>query len=194
MTMRSKADLRRLVRERLKALTADELQAAGDAIASSVWKVPGLGSARSLLLYASLPCEVPTDAIATEARRRGISVVYPRCLAESREMTLHAVRDADDLLEGGRYGIREPADHCPLTRPEEIDVAFIPGLAWDRAGNRLGRGAGYYDRLLADPGWRALRCGLFYSAQEVELVPADEWDVPLDLVVTEKGVLELPAA
>lgn len=191
--MTSKADVRREARSHLRRLSTTEIQEAGDRIATLVWEIPDVVSAGSILLYASLPGEVPTDAIAREARARGIDVVYPRCLDEPREMSLHQVRDDSELLATGRWGIREPAAHCAITRPEEIDVAFIPGLAWDRTGNRLGRGAGYYDRLLSDPGWRALRCGLFFGIQEVAAIPVDERDAPLDVVVTEDGVRELPS-
>jgi 5-formyltetrahydrofolate cyclo-ligase len=68
---------------------------------------------------------------------------------------------------------------------EEVDLAFIPGLAWDRGGHRLGRGAGFYDRLLGDPRWRGFRCGLFFAAQEVPRIPFDPWDAQLDAIITE---------
>ncbi|HEX6039255.1 5-formyltetrahydrofolate cyclo-ligase, partial [Longimicrobium sp.] len=130
--------------------------------------------------------------IADEARRRGIVLVYPRTLAD-RTMTLHTVPSADGL-RAGRYGIREPdVDACPARRIEDVDAALIPGLAWDRAGHRLGRGAGYYDRMLADPGWRGFRCGLFFAAQETSSVPHDAWDVPLHAIVTEREVVRTVA-
>jgi 5-formyltetrahydrofolate cyclo-ligase len=65
----------------------------------------------------------------------------------------------------------------------------VPGLAWDRAGRRLGRGAGYYDRLFADPAWRGFRCGLFFAAAEAPALPADPWDRPLDAVVTGREIV-----
>ncbi|HST57425.1 MAG TPA: 5-formyltetrahydrofolate cyclo-ligase, partial [Longimicrobium sp.] len=184
----SKDVLRADARAALRALAGDARAAAEAEIARRVWTVPEIADARTLLIYASLPEEVATDAIADEARRRGILLVYPRCLAD-RTMTLHAV-DAPDALRPGRYGIREPdADACPIRRIEEVDAALIPGLAWDRAGHRLGRGAGYYDRMLADPAWRGFRCGLFFAAQEAPAVPHDAWDVRLDAIVTDAEVV-----
>ncbi|MEX2572329.1 MAG: 5-formyltetrahydrofolate cyclo-ligase [Gemmatimonadota bacterium] len=189
--MTTKTQLRWEALDRLKALTPESRGEFGARIAHRLWSLPELDSAGSVLLYASLPEEVPTEAIATEARRRGIEVVYPRCIPEGREMTLHTVASAADLNALSRYGTREPAPHCPTTRIGDIDVAIIPGLAWDRAGHRLGRGAGYYDRILASPEWRALRCGLFFSTQEASAIPMDEWDRPLDVVVTEAGIVDL---
>jgi 5-formyltetrahydrofolate cyclo-ligase len=171
-----------------RALPPAERAAAGARIHRSVWEVPEIAAARTLLIYASLPEEVGTDGIAAEERRRGIALVYPRCLPEGR-LTLHAV-DAPEALRPGRFGIREPdADACPVRDPDEIDAALIPGLAWDRDGHRLGRGAGYYDRLLAHPEWRGFRCGLFFAAQERPSIPREAWDVRLDAIVTEREVV-----
>lgn len=184
----SKDALRIRARAALRALAPDARAAAEAEIARRVWTLPEIAGARTLLVYASLPEEVGTDALAAEARRRGILLVYPRCLSEGR-MTLHAVK-SPVALRPGRYGIREPdADACPVRRVEDVDAALIPGLAWDRGGHRLGRGAGYYDRLLADPAWRGFRCGLFFAAQEAAAVPHDAWDVPLDAVVTDAEVV-----
>ena len=180
----TKDDVRREVRGRLRALSTEERAAAEVEIAQRVWDVPQVATARVLMLYASMPDEVGTDAIAAEAARRGITLVYPRCL-EDRRLSLHVV-DALDRLRPGRYGIREPdADACPVHEVAAVDAALIPGLAWDRAGNRLGRGAGYYDRLLADLEWRGFRCGLFFSIQEFPAVPHDPWDEPMQAIVTE---------
>jgi 5-formyltetrahydrofolate cyclo-ligase len=184
----TKAEVRREVRARLRNLSAGARAAAEEEIARRVWLVPRVADARVLMLYASMPGEVGTDAIAAEAVRRGITLVYPRCL-DDRRLSLHAVDSLDRLLPG-RYGIREPdADACPVHDVRAIDAALIPGLAWDRAGNRLGRGAGYYDRLLADPEWRGFRCGLFLSAQELASVPHDGWDARMEAIVTEAEIV-----
>ncbi|MBV9773971.1 MAG: 5-formyltetrahydrofolate cyclo-ligase [Gemmatimonadetes bacterium] len=186
-----KDGIRRDLRARLRALTTEEREAGAKAVARRVWEVPEVAGARVLLLYASLPEEVPTDAVAHEAWRRGITVAYPRCVTDTRAMTLHALETLEEL-RAGSYGIREPdALACPLVTVEEIDAVLVPGLGWDRRGGRIGRGAGYYDRLFADPRWRGFRCGLFFSAQEVPELPVDPWDAPLDAVVTEREVWRL---
>ena len=184
----TKDEVRREVRARLRDLSPEQRAAAEARIARRVWEVPQVAQARVLMLYASMPGEVGTDAIAGEAARRGITLVYPRCL-DDRRLSLHAV-DSLDRLVPGRYGIREPdADACPVREVRAIDAALIPGLAWDRAGNRLGRGAGYYDRLLADPEWRGFRCGLFFGIQEFPTVPHDPWDATMQAIVTEAGII-----
>jgi 5-formyltetrahydrofolate cyclo-ligase len=181
----TKAELRVEARRRLRALD-DEARAEAEAeIGRRVWEVPEIAAARTLLLFADLPEEVSTDAIAAEALRRGLTVVYPRTIPETRGMTLHRV-DSLDHLRTGSYGIREPDARRPEVAEASIDAALVPGLAWDRRGSRLGRGAGYYDRLFADPAWRGFRCGIFFSLQEVEAIPTEPWDLPLQAVVTER--------
>jgi 5-formyltetrahydrofolate cyclo-ligase len=184
----TKADARAEARRRLRAITEREREAAEAAICRQVWEVPEVAAVRTLLLFADLPEEVTTDAIAAEALRRGLTVVYPRTVPETRAMTLHRVASLDHLLTGN-YGIREPDPaRCPTIPEEEIEAALVPGLAWDRNGNRLGRGAGYYDRLFARPEWCGFRCGIFFSLQEMDRLPADAWDLPLDAVVTDREI------
>ena len=190
----TKDQLRREARERLRALDAEARARASVEAARLVWTVPEVAAAQVILLYAHLPGEVETDAIAREAAGRGVVVTYPRCLPEAREMALHRVGGEGELLPGA-YGIREPdALVCPLISAEEVDCAIVPGLAWDRAGRRLGRGAGYYDRLFALPRWRAFRCGLFFAAQEFPAVPTEPWDAPMHAIVTEREVWRAPPA
>jgi 5-formyltetrahydrofolate cyclo-ligase len=188
--MTSKEVLRAEARRKLRSLADDERRLWGSQIADRVWQLPQLADARNILIFASLPSEVPTAAIAAEAHRRGIQVVYPRCLPGLLEMTLHAVGADVQLSPSPPFGIPEPPADCPILDPAEIAVVFLPGLAWDRAGHRLGRGAGYYDRLLSAPQWHPFRCGLFFAIQEAPAIPVDSWDAPLDAVVTEREVVE----
>lgn len=183
----TKTELRRDLRERLRAVPEAEREQASIRIAHRFWTVPEVATARTLLLFAALPDEVCTDRIAAEARHRGIAVVYPRCLPENNRLALH--RAETNELRSGVFGIREPDAACPIVEVEEIDVALVPGLGWDRAGGRLGRGKGYYDRLFTQPKWRAFRCGIFLAAQEAAFIPTDQWDAPLDAVVTEEEIL-----
>jgi 5-formyltetrahydrofolate cyclo-ligase len=182
-----KEELRRTAAERARSLAAEERTERAGRIAHNVWSVPEIASAGALLVYASVPGEVPTGEIIDEARRRGIVTVFPRCVPGARDLTLHPVGSAE-LLVPGSFGIPEPDPSCPALGLGAVDAALIPGLAWDRDGDRLGRGAGYYDRLLGQPGWRGFVCGLFFDVQEADRIPADPWDVRMDAVVTESGV------
>jgi 5-formyltetrahydrofolate cyclo-ligase len=184
----TKDEARAEARRRLRSLLPPERAAASTEIARRLWTVPEVSEARVLLVFAHLLEEVSTDAVALEAMRRGVRVVYPRVVPATREMDLHAVSEPD-ALRIGAYGIREPdPERCARVSVDAVDAVLVPGLAWDRRGGRLGRGAGYYDRLFALPEWRGFRCGVFFSAQELPAVPTEPWDVPLQAVVSEGGV------
>ncbi len=187
-----KSALRAEARATIRAISPEERALFGKQIEDHLWTIPEVRAARSILLFASMPSEVPTDPIGDAARRRGIRIVYPRCLPGTA-MSLHEVASLDRLIDGGRYGIREPDRDCPVTSLDEIDIAFVPGLAWDATGARLGRGAGYYDRLFdgLKPGEGPLRLGLFFGAQRLEAIPMDPWDARLDVIVTEDGVVRV---
>lgn len=182
----SKEALRRDARAWLARLTPQDRHAASERIADAVWTVPEIAGARTLLLFAGRRDEVETDGIAREAVRRGIRLAYPRVLGNGR-MTLHAV-DSHDALAKGAFRIREPETTAGLIPIHEVDAALLPALAWDRVGGRLGRGAGYFDRVLGDPAWRGFRCGVLFAALEVPEIPMEPWDVRLDAVVTEREV------
>jgi 5-formyltetrahydrofolate cyclo-ligase len=186
--MTDKATIRAEARAILRGLSPNFRANAAAIIEETIWMVPQVAAARSILLFASLPDEVPTDGIAAAARRRGVQVVYPRCLPESVEMALHAVESPEMLVSGFR-DIREPRLECPIVALAEIDVVLVPGLAWDIEGHRLGRGAGYYDRLFSLPVRQPYRVGLFFEAQRMHTIPTDPWDVRLDAVVTESGMI-----
>ena len=90
-------------------------------------------------------------------------------------------------FEKGKFGIREPLSCLPKKSFEEIGVALIPGIAFDKTGHRIGFGGGYFDRLL-----KKLRCttiGLAYEFQIIDNVPARHYDVPVDFIVTEKRLI-----
>ncbi len=94
-------------------------------------------------------------------------------------------------LRANRHGISEPRD-TPEIALTDMDLLFIPLVAFDRAGGRLGMGAGWYDRTLAGHATKPLLVGVGWSLQELPEVPVDEWDIPLDAVVTEQGWFTCP--
>jgi 5-formyltetrahydrofolate cyclo-ligase len=91
-------------------------------------------------------------------------------------------------LAPGVFGILEPAGN-ETVEPGSIDFLLVPARGFDRQGNRLGRGGGYYDRYMSHPDFRATRCGVAYSAQVLDAIPHDAHDLPVHILVTESGVL-----
>lgn len=136
-----------------------------------------------LALYAAKGTEVDVAEIAEHARGRGIEVVYPRVVEGDRVLVFHAGREAD-LAVTGRLGLREPTPAMPEVGLERIAAFVIPGIAFDRAGGRVGWGMGHYDATLArHPA--ALRIGVAFECQIVEHVPREAHDIAMNYVVTE---------
>ena len=127
-----------------------------------------------VMAYAPIRNEVDPAGIAQQADRRQV----PRAVS------------ALALLRPGSYVIPEPPEAaCPEINPSHIDLVLVPGVAYDRRGYRLGYGAGYYDRFLRLLRPDALKVGLAYSFQVLDVLPAEAHDVPVDLVATEEELI-----
>ena len=126
--------------------------------------------------------------IALAAWRSGKTVLSPKVVWELRQMVPTEIHSLEEGLVRTRQGLREPAEGRQWP-DEDIDLIVVPALAYDRSGNRLGRGGGFYDRFLARPGLRATTCGLAFDEQLVDSVPVHTKDYPIDVLVTDRGVL-----
>ena len=141
-------------------------------------------TARTILAYHPLPDEVDLLPLLREAETK--VWIFPRVDGDS--LTLHRWSPEARWLTGP-FGIREPdPDGWPAVGVDTIDLALIPALAFDRAGNRLGRGKGYYDRFLGVAGFRALRIGIVTERFLLGGIPTEPHDIGMDLVVTESAV------
>lgn len=148
----------------------------------SIW----FQQARTVALYISQPFEFPTKKL-FEACVRENKIVYAPVI-QQRSLTFHRVTSLNQLLPGEK-GISEPI-FGPEIAPRLIDVFFVPLVAFDRSGNRLGRGAGYFDRLFSDQSIRGLKIGVGFDAQEFYSVPTEEHDVSMDYILTERRILK----
>lgn len=181
-TAARKASLRRTVRAARDGLTVEVRAAASAAIAARVDALHAVRRARTLLLYAPFGSEADVTAVAVTARDRGATVCFPRVTGDE----LIVVAAAPLTLRPGYRGIGEPDG--PARPLDEVDVAVLPGIAFDLAGGRLGQGGGHYDRLLARLPSHTVRIGAAHSCQLVPRVPRQLHDQPVDLVVTDRGV------
>ncbi len=143
---------------------------------------------RKIALYMAVRGEVGTDRIRDRCLAAGAWLYYPR-MWDDGNLTFFR-HEENDGWERGKFGIREP---FALPGREGVrkgfDLVVVPGLAFDAAGWRLGRGHGFYDRFLSGLGGRVVMVGLAFSWQLVPEVPVEAWDVPVDAVVTEKAVV-----
>lgn len=148
-----------------------------------------IDGANPLMVYVSKPGEVDTHGLIDRLLSRGIEIVVPIIEQETRTLRLSFLRDPE-VLRPSTFSVPEPVGSEIPANPSEIGLVVVPMMAFDRRGFRLGYGAGYYDRFLsAHP--RMKKIGVTFSCLELERVPADENDVPMDVVVTEEGVIEV---
>ena len=177
-----KATLRLRARAARRSVAPDARVVAAHAIAGRVLALPEIETARGVLLYGAMPEEIDPTALEKALRERDIRVAYPR-VAGPHLLTLHWVDDTAWLI-GGSFGLREPAPAAPVATVEDIDLAIVPGVAFDERGRRLGFGGAYYDALLAGLGPHALTVGVAFDEQVVEACPAEEHDRAVDVLVT----------
>lgn len=177
-----KAEIRSWVRGLKSACSPEKLcerslHACQHILSDGLWRASG-----TVLLYHSLPDEVDTSSLLENASLMGKRILLPRVVGDELELCIYT----PDTLRSGAYGIMEPAgDVFPLSCYAEIELAIVPGMAFDRHGARLGRGKGYYDRLLPLLP-KAYRMGLCYAFQLLDCLPVEEHDIRMDEVVTDE--------
>lgn len=167
----AKATLRRDALQRVASLRHAQRCAEEDLVTAAIQATPEWQAARTVFLYRSVPPEFTTVGLANAAWRAGKRVVFPRILGGGA-LSLHVVHGWHEFT-GTTHGIPEPGASAPPLIPEDVDLAIVPGVAWDDEGGRLGRGGGYFDRLL--PRLR-LSWGIGFDAQVVPRVPVEAHD------------------
>lgn len=176
----TKRELRQQIRTQKRRLSAAELAVMSEDICSKVLALASWQEAGTLLLYYPLPDEVDVRVLIKDAFESGKKVLLP--VVKGDELELHLYEGEASLKEGA-FGIMEPTG--PLFAPkhyDEIELAIIPGMAFDSAGHRLGRGKGYYDRLL--PNLKATKLiGICFPFQFLEEVPAEAHDISVCKVI-----------
>ena len=174
-----KADLRRQIQQIKRQFTPQQLEELSLLVISSLR--PLLAEAQTIMAYYSLPDEVNTHALIDELVAEGKTVLLPKVTGPDT-MEVRRYTGRADLQEGA-YHILEPVGE-PFTDLSAIDLILVPGLAFDAAGHRLGRGRGYYDRFLHSKNRPyCVKIGVCFDFQKVDEVPVDAHDIAMDKVV-----------
>lgn len=181
--METKEAIREELQNRREALDPEDRAEKSDAIRARLSELQSLQAADTVFLYASIDNEVDTRPLLDDLLERDVQVAVP--VVDGEEMQASLLQDTAEL-EPGPFDVPQPREP-ELVDADSIDVALVPGVAFDRDGNRIGRGAGYYDRFLADV--NATAVGLAYAFQVVDHIDTDPWDVPVDHVVTEEQTM-----
>ena len=176
------------MRSRRAALEPQAAAEAGEALVKRLAKLPVLAEAQRIAAYRAVRGEMTLDALVDGQRRAAFTL--PRVVG--RDLEFVARRDGQSFAPGS-FGIPEPLDG-EIVPFAEHDAVLVPLIAFDEQCHRLGQGGGFYDRALASlpapgSGHRPAIIGVAYEFQQVDRVPREPWDLPLDTVVTDRSVI-----
>ena len=158
-------------------LARESLRVCQTVSARAVWQ-----NSEAILFYAPIQQEVDIFPLLADALRKGHTACLPRYHPQTDLYEAAIVRNIPTDLVKGPMGVREPRLACPTLPLNRLDFIFVPGVGFDPRGHRLGRGHGYYDRLLGTTG--AIRCGVAYEQQIRSEIPVEPHDICVDYVAT----------
>lgn len=176
----TKKELRQKVRLLKKQHTEIQLKELSDNIIRKLLELPVIKEAGTIVLYCSLPDEVYTLDAIHRLKEAGKKILLPAVISET-DMELHEYKSDNDLRKG-YFDILEPCG-TPYYNYSAIDAIVIPGMGFDKDGNRLGRGKGYYDRFL-EKAKGAKKIGICFPFQLFENIPTDQYDIRMDIVIS----------
>jgi 5-formyltetrahydrofolate cyclo-ligase len=177
--------IRQILRERKDALTTEERAVKSQHICYHLLKQ--IHNGETVMVYTSKEKEADTVPFISALFERKNPVVVPIIVREDVSLRLSYLRDFSALVPS-TFGVPEPIGNEIPADPDDIDTIIIPMLGFDHQGGRIGYGAGYYDRFLAKhPSMRKI--GIAFACQEMDEIPLDENDIPLDRIITEDGIV-----
>lgn len=185
---REKDTIRKECSEKRDAIGRDEHLTMDEKICQTATSLVSFKYADIILLYAPIKSEIDVMPIFHAAIKSGKRVAFPRCNVEERTMKFHFVNSLDELSPCA-YGIREPSEDALVYNPREETgsaVCYVPGLAFDSYGYRLGYGKGYYDKFMHS--FNGCTIGVVYSDFILNSLPKGRFDKHCDVMLTEKGI------
>ena len=187
----SKSELRKRVMEARKAIPAAEAKERSSLIQQQVLSMEEYAKASTIMLYLDFRNEVQTDQIIIDALSKGKRISIPVSDTATKRLTPSQIVEYPGDLTEGTYGILEPKTDCirPL-EPEELDLIIVPGVAFDEECNRLGYGAGFYDRFLPRTKPGTVFMALAFEMQIYAKVYHQSHDCPVHFVITENRVIK----
>ncbi len=182
----AKQVIRARCRAMRKSLSSESRMLLDSALFANTISLPCFQNSDTVLMYYPVQGEPNILSIARHALQMNKKVAFPISHTNSYTMSFHLISDIDDLRIGA-YSILEPPISAPTVCDFSKALCIVPALAFDMFGHRLGYGKGYYDRFLSE--FNGTSIGLTYSFFLMDLLPHGEKDLPVNLIITEKGDL-----
>lgn len=178
--METKREIRERILRARSSLLPSEVTEESERITEEIVRHPRFCKADTLLIYVDFRNEVQTGQLMELAWKMGKTVGVPR--VSGRQMEFYEITSREDL-EPGKFGILEPKKNCPIIKPEDAEcIAVIPGVAFDKKGNRIGYGGGYYDRYFADK-QGIYKIAAAFQMQIVPEIESEKFDIKMDCVI-----------
>jgi 5-formyltetrahydrofolate cyclo-ligase len=188
-----KGEIRKAVLQKRGAIPAVVRRQKDALVRELVLSIPEFIGAKTIIFYAAFRSEVGTRTLMEESLMGEKRVVLPKVNTTMHTLMLYEVKHMDELTPG-YMGIPEPPQMDErLVGIDDADLVIVPGAGFDFAGNRLGYGAGYYDSLLSQRNKKSPIIALAYEEQIVDSIPAEQHDVKVDMIVTDKRVIRIAA-
>ena len=185
----SKADWRREISTVLKNLPRKKRRTDSETLRARLKEQDFFRGARSVLFFAPLPDEVDLWPLLEETISSGKVVALPCFDADNQRYASRRVENVRVEILSGQFGIREPSVGCIEMPLDDLELVLVPGVAFDLNGHRLGRGKGYYDRLLEN--FTGKKVGIAFDEQIVEAVPRESLDVRMDYILTPTRIVHV---
>ena len=180
-----KNQLKESILEKRNLLSKEEILEKSNEIKNKLINLQHYKNSRTIMFFVSINSEVNTHEMIKDALKSKL-VVVPRIAHHEIEASI--IIDFDNLIPRGKFGILEPIETMK-TAYKNIDLVLVPGIAFEKEGHRIGYGFGYYDKFLKKVP-KAIKIGLAFDFQVVDKIPREMHDVPVDMIVTEKKVVE----
>lgn len=187
----NKKSLRKEMLRKRAQLSRDEINKYSKIISNSLYETEYYKNAKTIMAFISFGSEINTRYIVEHSIKLGKSIVIPITVPETRQLKVSKMLDYCEL-ELGDYNILTPKDEfLRFVDPSTIDLVLVPGLIFAKNGYRVGYGGGYYDRFLSNLNPNVTKIGIGFELQIQESVPTDQYDIPVDFILTEKRLLKI---
>lgn len=185
----NKKELRTVIIKKRDDLNLKERNRMDDLILDRLLKSKMYKNSMNIFVFVNYGSEVDTKSFIYKAIEDGKRVCIPKTIRNTREMKAVEIKSLDNL-KPDNWGILEPETFQGEINKEFLDLIIVPGVVFDRKGNRIGYGGGYYDRYFSDLNSKIKKVVLAYDMQVVESLVSEEHDVKVEYIITEKEIIE----
>ena len=184
--MLSKSELRAMIKEEMANLDYAKKKIMDEKIRNNIYGLGQYCTAKTIFTYVSKDKEANTIDLITNSISLGKIVCVPLSKKNNKSLEIRKIEELKDL-KLGNFNILEPNESTKIINPKEIELLFIPGLAFGTGCERLGRGGGYFDRFLLES--KGLKVGLAYEFQIFKSLPIQKHDIKMDMIITDARII-----